>query len=69
MEKKRIVAYWDIYEYSSGLLIEKQRAITYKGMPAIGGLIIGIPNKPQVIIRDFQFKGSKDGLPYYNVYV
>jgi hypothetical protein len=69
MEKKKIVAFWDIYEYTTGLLLEKQRMIDHNAMPGVGQLVVGIPGKPQVIVKDFRFKGSKDNLPYYDVYI
>jgi hypothetical protein len=69
MDKKKVVAYWDIFEISSGLLLEKQHIIDGNAMPGTGQLIVGILGKPQAIVKDFKFKGSKDKLPYYNVYV
>jgi len=68
MERKRIVAYWDIYESENGLLLET-RLIERDPMPAVGLLLIGIPGKHQGIVRNFSFKGSRNNLPCYDVYV
>lgn len=69
MEKKKIIAYWNIYDSETGSLIEKEKAITHDAMPSAGGLIIGIPGKFNAIVRNFRFNGIKDGLPCYDVYV
>ena len=68
MERRRIVAYWDIYESGTGLLLER-RLIERDPMPAVGQLVIGIPGKLQGIVRNFRFKGSRNNLPCYDVYV
>jgi len=68
VERRRIVAYWDIYESDTGLLLET-RLIERDPMPGIGQLLIGIPRKHQGIVRDFRFNGSRNNLPSYNVYV
>jgi len=69
MEKKKAVAYWNIYDTESGSLLEKEKAITRNAMPSNGGLIIGIPGKFHAIVRNFKFSGTKDNLPCYDVYV
>ena len=69
MEKKKAVAYWNIYDSETGSLIEKEKAIIRNTMPSTGGLIIGIPGKFKAIVRNFKFNGTKDNLPCYDVYV
>lgn len=69
MENMRAVAYWDFYDSTTGEVLEKERLIKRSAMPTIGGLVIGIPGKPNAIIRNFNFKESKDNLPCYDVYV
>jgi hypothetical protein len=43
MEKKKVVAYWNIYDSETVPLIETEKAIVRSAMPSTGGLIIGIP--------------------------
>jgi len=69
MKKKKIVAYWNIYDFETGLLIEKERAMTHDAMPSAGVLIIGIPGKFHAIVRNFKFSGTRDKLPCYDVYM
>ncbi|MDD5680962.1 MAG: hypothetical protein PHI59_06955 [Candidatus Omnitrophica bacterium] len=69
MRNKSVVAYWNIYDSETGHLIEAGKAIIQNSMPAIGGLIVGIPEKFHAIIRDFKFNGTKNGLPCYDVYI
>jgi hypothetical protein len=69
MEKKKAVAYWNVYDSGTGAALEKEKVIDRNPMPSAGGLIIGITGKPNAIVRDFKFSGTKDGLPCYDVYV
>jgi hypothetical protein len=69
MENRKVVAFWDIYDSTTGSLLESQYKVYHNPMPAAGELVVGIHGKPQAIVKDFQFKGSNDNLPYYNVYV
>jgi len=66
---KRVTAYWDFYDFQTGKVLEGERSITNAVMPATGQLIIGVPGKPNAIIRAFKFKGIKNRLPCYEVYV
>ncbi|GEM_PF-366081 len=66
---KRSAAYWDFYDSSSGELLEEGRKIEQNSIPIVGGLVIGIPQKRNAIVRNFKFKGIRDGLPCYQVYV
>jgi len=43
--------------------------MTHDAMPIAGVLLIGMPGKFHAIVRDFKFKGIKDKLPCYDVYV
>jgi len=67
--KKKTVAYWNIYDSETKALIQKERAMTHHAMPTAGVLIIGIPGKFHAIVRDFKFKGIKEKLPCYDVYL
>jgi hypothetical protein len=67
--KKTVVAYWDFYDSDSGRLLEKERKINQFAMPSEGALVTYIPGKLNAVIRSFKFKGAKDGLPCYDVYV
>ena len=69
MKNMRAVAYWDFYDSTTGEVLEKERLIKRGAMPTIGGLVIGIPGKPNAIIRNFSFRGSKNNLLCYYVYV
>lgn len=69
MDKRRIVAYWNIYDSETGTLIEAGKAIIKNAMPAVGGLIVGIPEKFHAIVKDFRFNGIQNGLPCYDVYI
>jgi len=69
MKKKKTVAYWNIYDSETGSVIEKEKAMTHDAMPIAGVLIIGMPGKFHAIVRDFKFKGIKEKLPCYDVYV
>jgi hypothetical protein len=69
MQKKPVVAYWNIYDTDTGSVLEKEKAIMHDPMPSSGGLIIGIPGKYNAIVRNFKFSGTKDNLPCYDVYV
>ncbi|MDD5311909.1 MAG: hypothetical protein PHO26_02585 [Dehalococcoidia bacterium] len=66
---KTVVAYWDFYDSDSGRLLEKDRKINQSAMPSQGALITNIPGKPNAVVRLFKFRGAKDGLPCYDVYV
>ena len=50
-------------------MIQKERAMTHHAMPTAGVLIIGIPGKFHAIVRDFKFKGIKNNLPCYDIYL
>jgi hypothetical protein len=67
--RKKTVAYWNLYDSDTKALIEKEKAMTHDPMPTAGVLIIGIPGKHHAIVRHFQFKGIKDNLPCYDVYI
>ena len=67
--KKKTVAYWNIYDAETKALIQKEKAMTHDAMPIAGVLLIGMPGKYHAIVRDFKFKGIKDKLPCYDVYV
>lgn len=69
MEKKKVVAYWNIFDSKTGTVLEKEKAIERNAMPSTGGLIIGIPGRPNVIVQNFKFSGMKENLPCYDVYV
>jgi len=65
----KTTGYWDFYDFQTGKLLEKERRISRTLVPSAGQLIVGIPGKPNAIIRTFKFKGIKDRLPCYEVYV
>ena len=65
----RVVAYWDFYDFASGKILEKGRAVKNRAMPHFGEVIVGVPGKPNAIVRDIKFSGIKDKLPCYDVYV
>ena len=69
MIKKKAVAYWNILDSKTGAMLEKEKAIDHIAMPSIGGLMIGTPDRPNVIVQRMKFSGIKDHLPLYNVYV
>lgn len=69
MEKKKTVAYWNIYDLKTGAILEEEKPIDRNVMPSMGGLIIGIAGRPNVIVQNFKFRGTKDNLPCYDVYV
>jgi len=69
MEKKKAVAYWNIYDFETGSIIEKEKPIVHNAMPSAGELMIGIPGKLNSIVKYFKFSGTKDCLPCYDVYV
>jgi len=69
MEKKKTVAYWNIYDSETGALLEKEKEIVRNAMPSTGGLMIGVPGKFNAIVRNFKFSGTKNKRPCYDVYV
>ena len=69
MRKKKAVAYWNIFDSKTGVVLEKEKAIESNAMPSIGGLMIGTPGRPNVIVQSMKFSGTKDNLPLYDVYV
>jgi hypothetical protein len=64
-----VLAYWDFYDYSSGNIVEKGRAVKIRATPQYGEMIIGVPGKPSAIVRDFKFSGIRDKLPCYEVFI
>ncbi len=69
MENKKVIAYWNIYDSKTGAVLEEEKIIERNAMPSMGGLIIGITGRPNVIVQSFKFRGTKDNLPCYDVYV
>ena len=69
MEKKKAVAYWNIYDIKTGAILEKEKPVERTAMPSNGALIINIAGRPNVIVQNFKFSGTRDGLPCYDVYV
>ena len=69
MGSQDIVAIWDFYDSGSGRLLEAGRKATGLPVPTMGQLIVGVPGKPNSIVRDFKLNGIKDRLPWYSVYV
>jgi hypothetical protein len=69
MEKKRVVAYWNVYDAGTGSLIEKEKAIVQRAMPCAGQLMIGIPGRFHAIVKRLKFHGTRNKLPCYDVYV
>ena len=67
--KKKVVAYWNIYDSETKALIQKEKGMTHDAMPIAGVLLIGIPGKYHAIVRDFKFKGIKNNQPCYDVYL
>jgi hypothetical protein len=65
----QVVAYWDFYDSASGKILERGRAVKNRATPHFGEVIVGVPGKPNAIVRDIKFSGIKDKLPCYNVYV
>ena len=66
---ERITAYWDLYDKLTGQLLEANRVIKAKSWPAIGEMVIGVPGKPNSIVKDVQLKGMKNNLPLYDVFI
>lgn len=64
-----VTAYWDFYDKQTGQLLEAKRAIRGKTWPAIGEMVIGVPDKPNAIVKDVRLNGIKDNLPLYDVFI
>ncbi len=64
-----VVAYWNFCDYASGIVVEKERGMKGRAMPQFGEMVIGVPGKPNAIVRDYKFCGIKDKLPCYEVFV
>lgn len=65
-----VLAYWDFYDYMvAGKIIEKGRGVKIRATPQFGEMIIGVPGKPNAIIRDFKFSGIREKLPCYDVFI
>jgi hypothetical protein len=64
-----VLAYWDFYDYATGGVVEKGRAVKIRATPQYGEMIIGVPGKPNAIVRDFKFSGIKEKLPCYEVFL
>lgn len=69
MERVKLAAYWDCYDVKTGELLEEGRMVRGQSWPAIGEMIVGVPGKPNAIVKDVKLKGLKGSLPYYNVYL
>jgi hypothetical protein len=65
----RVVAYWDFYDSASRKLLERGRAVQNRATPHFGEVIVGVPGKPNAIVRDIKFSGIREKLPCYDVYV
>lgn len=65
----RVVAYWDFYDHATGRILEAGRAVKNRAMPNYGEVIVGVPGKPNAIVRDVKFSGMRDKLPCYSVFV
>ncbi|MCX6007821.1 MAG: hypothetical protein NTZ34_11275 [Chloroflexi bacterium] len=65
----RVVAYWDFYDFATGRIMERGRPVKNRAMPHFGEVVVGVPGKPNAIVRDIKFSGIKDKLPCYNVFV
>ena len=69
MERATIAAYWDCYDAQSGELLEQARMVKGQSWPAIGEMVVGVPGKPNAIVKDVKLKGMRGKLPYYDVYL
>lgn len=69
MGSEKVLAYWDFYDSATGELLEKERKIKHTTWPAVNELVTGLPGKPQAIVRNCKFRGRKEELPCYDVYV
>ena len=65
----RVVAYWDFYDTATGKILESGRAVKNRPTPNFGEVIVGVPGKPNAIVRDVKFSGIRDKLPCYAVFV
>jgi hypothetical protein len=65
----RVVAYWDFYDTATGEILERGRAVKNRATPHFGEVIVGVPGKPNAIVRNIKFSGIKNKLPCYDVYV
>jgi hypothetical protein len=69
LQRHSVTAYWDVYDRQTGQLLEAERLVKDRTWPAIGEFVVGIPGKPNAIVRDVNLKGMKGSLPHYEVYV
>jgi hypothetical protein len=65
----RVVAYWDFYDFATRRIMEKGRPVQNRATPHFGEVVVGVPGKPNAIVRDIKFSGIKDKLPCYDVFV
>ena len=65
----KVVAYWDFYDSATGRILEQGRGVKNRAVPHFGEVVVGVPGKPNAIVRDIKFSGIKDKLPCYSVFV
>jgi hypothetical protein len=69
MQRQNVGAYWNFYDAQTRQLLEDGRLVRGTSWPTVGQMIVGVPGKPSAIVKDFSTKGTKDGLPCYDVYI
>lgn len=65
----KALAYWNLCDFASKKVLEAERPIKANPVPTLGMLIIGTPGKPNGIIQDYKYKGAKDNIPCYDVFI
>lgn len=67
--ERKVVAYWNLYDFRTGIPLDQGNGIERNAFPHIGDLTIGIPGRFQIIVRDIKFRGFKGEHPCFDVYV